>query len=331
MELQLLASRLRRMFPLKPRGSSSDASDNASPIELLAELEAWKKAVPSYLGLPLIDDDTMETPSPFKLQESSILYPPGHLRALVLLHAQYHNLVIMISRPFLLMLISRSWESSTAGPYPWFNLASDAAPKDTPLYRISRLARACVSSAARIAVLFLLLDAAKMFQGHSALDGFFAYSAAMSLLLRLLWVPPHGMPEGIVAEERKARTRIQELVHALRRILHAPPKCPTMQRLASVAESFAEAVNTNECVHQADGQISFQPVPDSNNPVGRSVTLIVSSYVYSEELLSLSSSRPPSRLKDQGNNTTRSTDPYLIGNESYVCHEFTRSAFNPED
>lgn len=234
-ELQLLSSKLRRTLgqhrPMhRPR-------QKPAPTALLDELRTWEQGMPPHLTLPDISTSE-EVPSISQRRECQSRHPAPHLRAIVLLYMQYHSLVILITRPYLLMVISTSFRNPAAIPYPWDD--DSAETEDGIIF----LARTCVSSASRIAALVLLLDSAGILNGLTWLDVFYAYSAAMVLLLRLLWVPNPAADRAVLQGEEGLRSRAQNLVVELRRVLGALEKCRTMQRLTSVVDNFADAVSS---------------------------------------------------------------------------------------
>ncbi|KAL2010805.1 hypothetical protein VTN00DRAFT_3523 [Thermoascus crustaceus] len=247
-ELQLLSSKLRRAIGrYKPmRRSRSSPVQTPAPRALLDELRTWEQGMPPHLTLPDISTSE-EAPPVSQLRECQSRYPAPHLRAIALLYIQYYNLVILITRPYLLMVISTSFRNAAAIPYPWDDDTDET--RDDIVF----LARTCVSSASRIAALVLLLDSAGILNGLTWLDAFYAYSAAMVLLLRLLWVSNPAEDRDVLQREEVLRSRAQNLVVELRRVLGALEKCQTMQRFTSVVDNFADAVSSASArVQRAD-------------------------------------------------------------------------------
>ncbi|KAL1865765.1 hypothetical protein Plec18167_009307 [Paecilomyces lecythidis] len=247
--LQVLSSRLRRVMSVqyqsttRRKGPSLVRVSNPPPRAFLDELQAWEDGIPAHLKLPKFNETVEDAVPPLsKLREFCSHYHSNHLRAIVLLHIQYHNLRIQLCRPYLLTLISSNSRDPAAVPYIWEDVPSDAR---SPVDNVAFLARSCVSSASRIAGLILLLDSAGALNGLTWLDVFYAYSAAMTLLLRILWVQHPYSPKDIMAKERKSKTDIGSLVGELQNVLKSLPKCSTMHRFASVAENFADAVQSS--------------------------------------------------------------------------------------
>ncbi|KAJ9193460.1 transcriptional regulator family: Fungal Specific TF [Paecilomyces variotii] len=248
-QLQVLSSRLRWMMSVQYQstnwrnGSSWAKASNPPPGEFLDELQAWEDGLPAYLRLPKFKTSAeAAVPSQSQLREFCSRYPSNHLRGMVLLHIQYHNLIIQLSRPYLLTLISSNSRDPATVPYLWEDVSSNAK---SPVDKIAFLARTCVSSASRIADLILLLNSAETLDGLTGLDVFYAYSAAMVLILRILWVPDPSSPKDVLEAEKKSKTYIGSLVTELQNVLKLLPKCSTMQRFASVAENFADVVQSS--------------------------------------------------------------------------------------
>jgi hypothetical protein len=254
-ELQLLASRMREMMrPIHRTAASPSDVSHADPKALLDLLQAWKESVPSYLSLPSFTIDSGLRQLHAQLEDASSRYSSVDLRAIAMVHINYHSLVVLVTRPYLLMVISVNWKSGYTGPDPWEE--NHTADEGCASARgVARLAQSCVSSACQMAGLLLLLDNGKALNGLTGLDIFYAYSAAMVLLLRLLWSSSADCNEQILSLEERRRNPVSDLASSMRNLLNNTDKCLTMQRLATVAENFADAVRATASAPKARSTI----------------------------------------------------------------------------
>jgi proline utilization trans-activator len=250
-ELHLLSSRIRKSMSLPIQGAQETQKgmeavtypasyQYAHPKALLDELRLWEKKLPTHLVLPEScrdgDGQAVEHFPSYYAQIS-----PHHLRAIVLLHLQYHNLVILVSRPYLLLQISLSAKKLDAMRF--FKNGHTTGP-NVPLEAMNYLARTCVSSALRVTTLILLLYDMDLLNGLTWLDIFYAYSAGMVLVLRILWTSYSSLDQNLSQAEKRLTTQLRAQVMKLRQVLSTLKKCPTMHRFASVLENFAEAVTS---------------------------------------------------------------------------------------
>ncbi|PYI01408.1 hypothetical protein BO78DRAFT_435985, partial [Aspergillus sclerotiicarbonarius CBS 121057] len=244
-DLQRRASRLRDAiafvhrppFPVSPADSPL-----AHPISLLDSLETWESTIPAYLTVPVHILHACPAPCATDLDTFVSHCPPSHLRPMILLHMNYNHLIIQLTRPYLLTVISASRGPTPRQSYPW------TAP-DNDLKTVGRgveyLARACVMSASRIINLLVLLESARAINGKSGLDLFYGYSAGMVLLLRRLWVLPRHPLERTKQLEDTAQLQVQSMVTKLQSVMDSHAKCSTMQRFNAVVQKFDEAVLAN--------------------------------------------------------------------------------------
>ncbi|GAD98034.1 hypothetical protein ANI_1_1330144 [Paecilomyces variotii No. 5] len=248
-KLQVLSSRLRRMMSVQYQSTNERKrppvvkASNPPPLAFLDELQAWEDEIPAHLKLPKFNESVDDAvPPQSQLREFCSRYHSNHLRAMILLHIQYHNLKIQLSRPYLLTLISSNSRDPAAVPYFWEDVPSNARSR---VDHVAFLARSCVTSASYISRLVLLLNSAGALNGLTWLDVFYAYSAAMTLLLRTLWIQNPSSARDIMEKEKKSKDNIGSLVRELQSVLKSLPKCPTMHRFASVAENFADVVQSS--------------------------------------------------------------------------------------
>lgn len=250
-ELQQLSSKIRKGMSAPIHAVEGAYGDHESvvrsasyqrtePKGLLDLLESWEKTLPTHLLLPeTLDHGNSKYLEPMPSHYAQI--SPHHIRALCLLHLQYHNLIIIVTRPYLLLLISLS--ATKPQDVRCAREGHPTAPS-TSLGGTGYLAKKCVSSASRVTKLVILLNELGLLNGLGWLDVFYAYSAGMVLLLRIFWTSYASHDQDITQEEKKLTTQLQTQVMKLRQVLRALKKSPTMDRFASVMENFAEAVTS---------------------------------------------------------------------------------------
>lgn len=264
-QLQLLSSRLRRTMSVQSQPSrlAGRMMTITPPNAILNDLKAWEDGLPPHLVLPkTLLEQAVPAAGPEMVQSCS-QYPLHHLRSIILLHVQYHSLVILATRPYLLMLISASSKNPAAMPYPWDESTESSSSAGS---EITLLARSCVSSASRLATLILILDRCRILNGLTWLDVFYAYSAAMVLLLRILWIPHPSAGRHELEHEDVLKRRANTLVTEVRRALKALPKSSTMQRFACVVENFAEAVTANSGENNTNNNHTSSSNTNDNGP-----------------------------------------------------------------
>ncbi|KAI2821711.1 transcriptional regulator family: Fungal Specific TF [Aspergillus niger] len=260
-DLQQQVSRLRDAIAFLHRPASPVSSADTQctdPISLLSNLKTWEAEIPTYLIIPSDILDTCITPSTAVLKAFVPRYPPDQLRPTVLLHLTYNNLLIQLTRPYLLTVISMSRRQNPKQQYPW------TLPRDSfqnVQKSAEHLASSCVTAAMRIVNLLVLLDYANGVNGKTGLDLFYGYSAGMVLLLRRLWVMPPDLPKSLWQLEGAAQKDVQCMVTKLQSIMQVNAKCPTMQRFNAVLQKFDEAVLAN-------GQLRERGETDEVAPLG---------------------------------------------------------------
>ncbi|KAI3005079.1 transcriptional regulator family: Fungal Specific TF [Aspergillus niger] len=265
-DLQRQVSRLRDAIAFLHRPASPVSSADVSsadtqctdPISLLSNLKTWEAEIPTYLVIPSDILDACTTPSAAVLKAFVPGYPPDQLRPTVLLHLTYNNLLIQLTRPYLLTVISMSRRQNPMQQYCW------TLPRDSfqnVQKSAEHLASSCVTAAMRIVNLLVLLDYANGVNGKTSLDLYYGYSAGMVLLLRRLWVMPPDLPKSLWQLEGAAQKDVQCVVANLQCIMQVNAKCPTMQRFNAVLQKFDEAVLAN-------GQLRERGENDEVAPLG---------------------------------------------------------------
>jgi hypothetical protein len=161
-----------------------------------AQLDIWYSNLPLHL----------------KLDSNS---PESHLRAILLIHTQYHYTITLLYRPFLI------------------SLATETSSKESGEFIPKSYAQTCINSAkAAVSVLNKLFQAGH-FNSKTWWDIYFIEAVAMIL----------AMGRFIDLWELKKDT---EILESLKTCVHIIQGCegfsPTMSRFASVTSDFAQAV-----------------------------------------------------------------------------------------
>ncbi|POS70574.1 hypothetical protein DHEL01_v211029 [Diaporthe helianthi] len=250
--------------------SASTAQDpheahQLSVEEVLASLRAWKSELSSLqsLDVPVIaeKDDKLPVPSGARMEAGELKTLLGwrdlpSVRAILLLYIQYHYIYILVTRPFLLRSIT---ESGRTGQAPELG----QGPTETTTNKIGQFSDLCFRHACQMARLILLLDSFGLIHGASGLDVFFAYSAAMVLILRSLRLDDtlqqgsgtemehsaNSEGKGMKSDskgskgldEKSLQRALRELIVRLRELVLKVPKSSTMERFACAMVTFEES------------------------------------------------------------------------------------------
>ncbi|KAH6897070.1 fungal-specific transcription factor domain-containing protein [Thelonectria olida] len=198
--------------------------------EIMTSLDSWKRDISQSPGCnvpwiksPLTRSNAM---SMDELKVSLAWKTRAQLRAVLLLHIQFHYIAIVATRPVLLRDIAML-RKMTGGS-------------------VSALATVCVKHAIQVGYLSLLLDYFEVINGLSGLDIFYAYCATMILILRLLRL------EGASDELQSC---IRHLVSDMRLAINRTEKSGSMKRFARVVDTFSECINNPS-----------EPLPNANPP-----------------------------------------------------------------
>lgn len=232
--------------------------------EVLVSLKAWRSELSSHQGLevPVITekDDKLPVPSGPCMELGELKTLLGwrdlpSIRAILLLYIQYHYIYILVTRPFLLRSITASGRVGQAPEY------GPGSSTTTP-NKVGQFSDMCFRHACQMARLLLLLDSFGLIQGTSGLDVFFAYSAAMVLVLRSLRLDAYQQGSGMETEhmaksdgtgqtpdqkgpaeldERSLLVALRDLVVRLRELVLKVPKSSTMERFARAMVTFEES------------------------------------------------------------------------------------------
>lgn len=259
--------------------------------EVLASLKAWKAELSSQQGLniPVVteEDDKLPVPSGPSMEPRELKTLLGwrdlcSVRATVLLYIQYHYIYILVTRPFLLRSITASGK---AGKSPEYGPGSSTT---TPS-KVGHYSDMCFRHACQMARLLLLLDSFGLIQGTSGLDVFFAYSAAMVLILRSLRLdayrqglsvkPEHMARRGSKGQspdhtgagdldEKELLVALRELIVRLRELVLKVPKSSTMERFARAMVTFEESAYHVKVKADHEDNERDPRFPMAHNPLG---------------------------------------------------------------
>lgn len=270
--LTIMTLKLNRILstsrnPRYASASTAQAPHEAHQLsveEVLLSLKAWKTELSSQQGLdvPVITEkeDKLPVPNGSRMEFSELKTLLGwrdlsSIRAILLLYIQYHYIYILVTRPFLLRSITASGKPGKTPEY------GPGSSRTTPS-KVGHFSDICFRHACQMARLLLLLDSFGLIHGTSGLDVFFAYSAAMVLVLRSLRLDAYQQGSGMKTEhmarsesagqnpdhtgpgeldERSLLVALRDLVVRLRELVLRVPKSSTMERFARAMVTFEES------------------------------------------------------------------------------------------
>ena len=258
-KLQGILAKTRLVHLAKGSSNSTILPGQVPSVKnVLESLDAWKKEVKELNGidLPLIKDADSLFPDPpealdlEELRTSLSWRTPAQLRPLLILHIQFHYIGLLATRSILLRDVANSRKPNGAT-----TVLSDNSLR-------------CVEHACQLAFLALLLDDFGIVNGLVGLDIFYAYCAAMVLLLRLLRITSPETPSKKKSHitEEQIQASIRSLVAKLQDVMAQADKGGSFKRFTKVVESFAEAVTnpavpTSEPHTQVLNQTFMMPQP----------------------------------------------------------------------
>jgi hypothetical protein len=270
--LAIMSLKLNKILSTSRNPRYASASTTQAPHEahqlsveeVLVSLKTWKSELSSLqsLDVPVITekDDKLPVPNGSRMECSELKTLLGwrdlsSVRAILLLYIQYHYIYILVTRPFLLRNITasgRTWQAPEYGP----------GSAKTTTNKIGQFSDLCFRHACQMARLLLLLDSFGLIHGASGLDVFFAYSAAMVLVLRSLRLDAHQPESSVKSEhmangegtdihhdlkgsrgidERSLLAALRNLIVRLRELVLKVPKSSTMERFARAMVTFEES------------------------------------------------------------------------------------------
>jgi hypothetical protein len=232
------------------RHRASPVTSATTKETVLKELESWKRGLPlhlQFLSIASRSDNVSGVPGDpattfEELRLSLSRQTPPQIRALILLCIRYHYIVMLVTRTSLLCEIASRKSSGVTSQDAHNNSSPRASPTAGGAITSSRLASTAVTSATQICSLTLLLDSFSLLNGTSGLDVYYAYSAAMVLLLRILWVRDSSDEGDAVAEESKKK--VGDMVEELRKTVRQVKKSRTMKRFTVVMDKFASVIES---------------------------------------------------------------------------------------
>ncbi|KAJ4316104.1 hypothetical protein N0V84_008033 [Fusarium piperis] len=230
LKLQAILARTRLLHLGTSRVSSAPTLD-----EIMNALETWKSKIGNAPGFDVpwvkssgaVMTDNANAMDMEDLKVSLAWKTRAQLRAVLLLHIQFHYIAIVATRPLLLRDVALTRKSPTESPTP-----------SIPLH-----AAVCIKHACQLSYLVILLDHFNVINGLSGLDIFYAYCSAMVLILRLLRLRPGESTENVENEEVSLQASIRHLVSTLRSVIKRTEKSGSMKRLAQVVDTFSECAN----------------------------------------------------------------------------------------
>lgn len=230
-QLMEFSSTLHRLLSKARIVSERQGNHGSSVDDVLNSLQDWERRLssnrsryipPVRLGIRLLD-----TLGPDAMDISQLRTPlgwqdPSHLRETLLLHAEYRYVGLLVTRSALLKDVAASRSQSRLS---------------TSVESSSSQSTICLWHACQLAQIILLLETFDLLDGISSIDVFYAYSAAMVLILRLL-----RRPSGSDSQEDEIQKSLQDMVSRLRGAVSKIDKSGTMRRFALVMTTFQECV-----------------------------------------------------------------------------------------
>ena len=249
------------------RGADGHRPSTKSVLDLLRD---WKLEVSTHRGLDIPRILESGDP-PLQTSESSIQFEElksmlgwqnrTRLRAALLLHLQYRDIAILVTRPYLLRCIQSG------------RITNSASTADTDK-DFRQMADICLENACQLSRIILLLDSFGLINGVSGLDIFYAYNAAMVLILRSLQQPTKNGNGEVDDQELSLLNMLRDLTARVRDAVQRVDKSGTMRRFVRVVTTFEESVyqeksRRNVPTTGADRQNPARDVqiPIAGNPV----------------------------------------------------------------
>lgn len=240
LKLQGILSKTRLMHLGKRQSTISPPTVAPPGVEdVLGALQSWKREIGQLPGfdLPWIKtgDFTADGSTTVELDELKMSLSwktRAQLRAVLLVHIQYHYIAIVATRPVLLRDVALLRKDDPSH--------SEATSKG-----LSEQAKVCVRSACQLAHIILLLDSFNIVNGLCSLDVFYAYCSAMVLFLRLLRSPARMEGHGSNDRQRREETVqscLRCLVSKVQEVIGRVEKSGSMRRFAKVVDTFSEVV-----------------------------------------------------------------------------------------
>ncbi|KEF53889.1 uncharacterized protein A1O9_10291 [Exophiala aquamarina CBS 119918] len=176
---------------------------------------------------------------------------PRHLRAVLLLHINYHYIASVLTRPYLLSKVEHDIKHQGM---------SESSSPPTVRSTVGSLAQECISSSMAIADMLQRLSSESLLEGLGWTDFFYLYHAMLALCLDFL-----GRPRLSATEEWTVRDRaISANVSFMIEMCQTHQLGPTYQILSQVAIQLAyivglggdDGISRDESEHLQDNPIS---------------------------------------------------------------------------
>ena len=145
---------------------------------------------------------------------------------------QYHNTVVVATRPMLLRDIALLRKGE---PIP-----------GTKKGMLSQYSDRCVKNACQLVFIVILLDSFEIINGLTGHDIYYGYCSAMILILRLLRAVDNDLTndaKALALEERTQRA-YRLLVLKIQGVINKTPMGGSMKRFAKVVDAFSECIKT---------------------------------------------------------------------------------------
>ena len=247
LKLQGILAKTRLIHVVKrSSGHPSHIASAPTVQEILISLDKWKQEISQGPGfdLPWVKSQQGAGATPSanetnamdleELRSSLSWKTHAQVRAVLLLHIQFHYIAIVATRPILLRDIAM--------------LRKPATEESSRNGSMSSYSEFCVKHACQLGYLVVLLDSFDVMNGLSGLDIFYAYCAAMILIVRLILKPGLTPTETMdqdasQAKEAELQVCIRGLVSNIQDVINRADKSSSMARFARVIDAFAECIN----------------------------------------------------------------------------------------
>lgn len=202
-----------------PKTVRSNASDESyvgplSPAAgVLRDLERWKDSIPEHLRLQACDT-----------------CPPAFQRPLLLLHAMYHYIIVVLCRA---ALLARASVLSKEG-------------KDSPNAALIALAESCSDSGRDLGRIVFKLETLGKFDAITWWDIWYTLTSSSVLVLDLVCL--NKMAATTMSDSRILLSQLADLAQRHRRNPHMPGTIAKFASLVPELHSMADAMNTSPSV-----------------------------------------------------------------------------------
>ncbi|KAI0161261.1 fungal-specific transcription factor domain-containing protein [Xylariaceae sp. FL1272] len=229
---------LKKSVPPRSQAPSDIEAGIRDAETVLNELEAWNAEVLAQksLNVPSIKSETelFNEPNNVPSMEFSHLktlldwHPVSRLRAMLLLRMQYHYIILLNTRPFLLHELSERTPMDA-------DVSSGASNQQHD--RAARMVDLCIRHSGQLGLLILLMDSFELVNGVSGLDHFYIYWCCMCLCLAILRAK-RASPEW----DPSSAQALMDLVNQVHTASMKVKQCGTMKRFTGLIHDFIKYV-----------------------------------------------------------------------------------------